>query len=90
MVERNVGQMSLADGLVESPRSSILDEVEAVVDWAPLRSLLGKRGAMAPATAVIRRKCCFAACLLGYGTIYLIPRWKPPLQIGYRSVALSV
>lgn len=44
MVERNVGQMSLADGLVESPRSSILDEVEAVVDWAPLRSLLGKRG----------------------------------------------
>jgi IS5 family transposase len=44
MVERNVGQMSLADGLVQAPRSSILDEVEAVVDWAPLRSLLGKRG----------------------------------------------
>jgi transposase, IS5 family len=44
MVERNIGQMSLADGLVKAPRSSILDEVEAVVDWAPLRSLLGKRG----------------------------------------------
>jgi transposase, IS5 family len=44
MVERNVGQMSLADGLVRAPRSSILDDVEAVVDWAPLRSLLGKRG----------------------------------------------
>lgn len=44
MVERNVGQMSLADGLVQAPRSSILDEVEAVVDWAPMRSLLGKRG----------------------------------------------
>lgn len=44
MVERNVGQMSLADGLVRAARSSILDEVEAVVDWAPLRSLLGKRG----------------------------------------------
>src|SRR5260370_38431536 len=44
MVERNVGQMSLADGLVQAPRSSILDEVEAVVDWAPLRFLLGKRG----------------------------------------------
>ena len=28
MVERNVGQMSLADGLVQAPRSSILDEVE--------------------------------------------------------------
>ena len=44
MVQRDVGQMSLADGLVQAPRSSILDEVEAVVDWAPLRSLLGKRG----------------------------------------------
>jgi IS5 family transposase len=44
MVERNVGQMSLADGLVRTSRSSILDEVVAVVDWAPLRSLLGKRG----------------------------------------------
>ena len=44
MVERNVGQMSLADGLVQAPRSSILDEVAAVVDWVPLRALLGKRG----------------------------------------------
>jgi IS5 family transposase len=44
MVERNVGQMSLADGLVQAPRSSMLDELEAVVDWVPLRSLLGKRG----------------------------------------------
>lgn len=44
MVERNVGQMSLADGLVRAARNSILDEVEAVLDWAPLRSLLGKRG----------------------------------------------
>src|SRR4030088_378114 len=44
MVERIVGQMSLADGLVQTARGSILDEIEAVVDWAPLRSLLGKRG----------------------------------------------
>lgn len=44
MVERNVGQMSLADGLVQAQRSSILDEVGAVIDWGPLRSLLGKRG----------------------------------------------
>jgi IS5 family transposase len=43
MVERIVGQMSLADGLVETPRG-ILDEVEGVVDWAPLRALLGRRG----------------------------------------------
>src|SRR4030088_2479774 len=44
MVERIVGQMSLADGLVQTARGSILDEVEAVVDWAPLRALLGRRG----------------------------------------------
>lgn len=44
MVDRNVGHMSLADGLVQGPRSSIVEEVEAVVDWAPLQSLLGKRG----------------------------------------------
>jgi IS5 family transposase len=44
MVERNVGQMSLADGLVEASPGGILDEVEAVVDWVPLRALLGRRG----------------------------------------------
>jgi len=44
MVERNVGQMSLADGLVQATRGGILDEVEAVVDWVPLRALLVRRG----------------------------------------------
>jgi IS5 family transposase len=44
MVERNVGQMGLADGLVQASRSSILDEVGSVIDWAPLRALLGRRG----------------------------------------------
>ena len=39
-----MSRKSLADGLVQAPRSSILDEVEAVVDWTPMRSLLGKRG----------------------------------------------
>jgi transposase, IS5 family len=44
MVERTVGQMSLADSLVEARRGGILDAVEAVVDWGPLRALLGRRG----------------------------------------------
>jgi IS5 family transposase len=44
MVERNVGQMSLADGLIQAARGGILDEVEAVVDWVPLRALLVRRG----------------------------------------------
>jgi transposase, IS5 family len=42
--------MSLADSLVQTPRGGILDEVEAVVDWAPLRALLVKRGGGAPDT----------------------------------------
>ena len=90
MVERNVGQMCLADGLVQTRRSSILDEVEAVVDWAPLRSLLGKRGGDGAGNSSYPAEYCFAACLPGYGTICLIPLWKPPLQIGCRSVALLV
>ena len=32
MVERRVGQLSLADGLVETP-NGILDKLAAVVDW---------------------------------------------------------
>ena len=64
MVERNVGQMSLADGLVQARRSSILDEVEAVVDWGPLRSLLGKRGGTGAGNssypAEVLRRCLLA------------------------------
>ena len=44
MVERVVGQLSLADSLVSMPGESMLDELEAALDWAPLRMLLGRRG----------------------------------------------
>ena len=44
MVERNVGQMSLADGLVQARRSSILDEVEAVVDLGTVTVLARQAG----------------------------------------------
>jgi IS5 family transposase len=44
MVERVVGQLSLADGLVSVPGESILDKLDAALNWAPLRALLGSRG----------------------------------------------
>lgn len=44
MVERIVGQLSLADGLVAAPAGCILGELDTVLDWAPVRALLGKRG----------------------------------------------
>lgn len=43
MVERIVGQLSLADGLVAA-RGGMLEEVEAALDWAALRALMGARG----------------------------------------------
>ena len=42
MVERAVGQLSLADGLVSSP-GGMLERLGEVIDWAPLRALLGRR-----------------------------------------------
>jgi transposase, IS5 family len=44
MVERVVGQLSLADGLVSVPGESILDKLDGALNWAPLRALLGSRG----------------------------------------------
>jgi IS5 family transposase len=44
MVERVVGQLSLADGLVSVPGESMLAELDAALNWAPLRALLGRRG----------------------------------------------
>lgn len=44
MVERVVGQLSLADGLVSLPGESMLDAVDTALNWVPLRALLGRRG----------------------------------------------
>jgi hypothetical protein len=61
--ERNVGQMSWADGRVQSPRGSILDEVEAVVDWTPLRSSIGKRGGDGPGNSSYPSEVLLRSCL---------------------------
>lgn len=42
MVERIVGQMSFADGLVSSP-AGMLDEMDVALDWRPVRAQLGNR-----------------------------------------------
>lgn len=65
MVERVVGQLSLADGLVSPPAGSILDKLDAAVDWAPLRSLLGKRGGAGAGNASYPAEVLLRCLLLG-------------------------
>lgn len=43
MVDRIVGQLSLADGLIASGET-VFDRIAAVLDWEALRALLGRRG----------------------------------------------
>ncbi len=42
MVDRVVGQLSLADGLAHAT-PTVLDRIARVIDWAPIRALLGAR-----------------------------------------------
>lgn len=65
MVERIIGQLSLADGLVSPPASSMLDKLEAAVDFAPLRGLLGKRGEAGPGNSSYPAEVLLRCLLLG-------------------------
>jgi transposase, IS5 family len=65
MVERIVGQMSLADQLVLQPTESLLDELDGLLDWAPLRALLGRRGAAGPGNASYPAEVLLRCLLLG-------------------------
>ena len=42
MVDRVLGQLSLADGLARSEETE-LDRIARVIDWAPIKALLGQR-----------------------------------------------
>ncbi|MFL5144899.1 MAG: IS5/IS1182 family transposase, partial [Microvirga sp.] len=42
MVDRVVGQLSLADGLAHAT-PTVLDRIARVIDWAPIQALLGTR-----------------------------------------------
>ncbi len=65
MVERIVGQLSLADGLVSSSRGTMLEELAAVVDWTPLRALLGQRGGAGPGNSSYPAEVLLRCLLLG-------------------------
>jgi len=65
MVERAVGQLSLADGLVSVPAGCILDELDALLDWAPVRALLGKRGGSGPGNSSYPSEVLLRCLLLG-------------------------
>jgi len=64
MVERIVGQLSLADGLVWS-RGGMLEELAAVVEWTPLRALLGQRGGAGPGNSSYPAEVLLRCLLLG-------------------------
>lgn len=64
MVERIVGQLSLADGLVSS-RRGMLEELAAVMDWSALRALLGKRGEAGPGNSSYPSEVLLRCLLLG-------------------------
>lgn len=65
MVERIVGQLSLADGLVSTSRGSMLEELAAVVDWASVRALLGQRGGAGPGNSSYPAEVLLRCLLLG-------------------------
>lgn len=65
MVERVIGQFSLADGLVSPPAGSMLDKLDAALDWAPLRALLGMRGEMGPGNSSYPAELLLRCLLLG-------------------------
>jgi IS5 family transposase len=65
MVERVVGQLSLADGLVSPPAGSMLDKLDAAVNWTPLRTLLGRRGEAGPGNCSYPAEVLLRCLLLG-------------------------
>jgi transposase, IS5 family len=48
MVDRVVGQLSLADGLVTGAGGSVLDRIAAAVNWQPITAILGSRNGAGP------------------------------------------
>lgn len=65
MVERVVGQLSLADGLVSGSAGSMLDKLDAALDWTVLRALLGRRGGSGAGNASYPAEVLLRCLLLG-------------------------
>lgn len=65
MVEKIVGQLSLADGLVSVEAGGMLEQLDATLDWAPVRALLGKRGASGAGNSSYPAEVLLRCLLLG-------------------------
>jgi IS5 family transposase len=65
MVERMVGQLSLADGLVSPAASGMLDGLEAALNWPPIRALLGRRGGSGAGNSSYPAEVLLRCLLLG-------------------------
>jgi transposase, IS5 family len=65
MVERVVGQLSLADGLVLPSAGGMLDALDAAVDWRPLRNLIGRRGGSGAGNSSYPAEVLLRCLLLG-------------------------
>lgn len=64
MVERRVGQLSLADSLA-SVEETVLDRIARVVNWQPLKALLGPRGGAGAGNASYPAEVLLRCLLLG-------------------------
>lgn len=65
MVERVVGQLSLADALVAAPAGCTLGELDGVLDWSQVRFRLGKRGGAGPGNSSYPSEVLLRCLLLG-------------------------
>ena len=64
MVDRKIGQLSLADGLVVS-NETIFDQVAAVINWGPIRALLGQRSGSGSGSTSYPAEVLLRCLLLG-------------------------
>jgi transposase, IS5 family len=65
MSERKIGQLSLADGLVSGIGGNKLEGMAAIIDWRPVRALLGSRGASGPGNSSYPAEMLLRCLLLG-------------------------
>jgi len=64
MVERVVGQLTLADGLVAA-EETVLDQIAEAVSWGPIHALLGVRGGPGAGNASYPAEALLRCLLLG-------------------------
>lgn len=65
MVERVVGQLSLADSLVSRSGEQVLDRIAVSIDWVALKRLMGPRGSMGRGNASYPAEVLLRSLLLG-------------------------